>query len=57
MLACAVLVTHPTNEAVTWSQREADMYYKLMAGILLIPWFLLALTVVGHIRARLGRAA
>lgn len=33
------------------------MYYKLMAGILLIPWFLLALTVVGHIRARLGRAA
>ena len=33
------------------------MYYKLMAGVLIFPWFLLALTLVGHIRARLRRAA
>jgi len=33
------------------------MYYKLMAGVLILPWFLLALTVVGYIRARLRRSA
>jgi hypothetical protein len=31
------------------------IYYKVIAFILLFPWSILALTVVGHLRARRAR--
>ena len=34
-----------------------SVYYKVMAVILLFPWALLALTIVGHLRARWARKA
>ena len=33
------------------------MYYKVMAAILALPWFFLALTLIGHLRSRFSRTA
>ena len=33
------------------------MYYKVMAVILAFPWLLLALTLIGHLRSKIGRPA
>lgn len=34
-----------------------SIYYAVIAGILLMPWTLLALTVAGYLRARWSRRA
>ena len=33
------------------------MYYKVMTLILAFPWFLLALTLIGHVRSRSRRTS
>jgi len=34
-----------------------SLYYKVIGFILLMPWTLLGLTLVGYLRSRLGRRA
>lgn len=34
-----------------------SLYYKVIGFILLVPWTLLGLTVVGYLRSRLARRA